>query len=525
MQGCDVIVIGSGPAGAQAAQTLLEAGLRVTMLDIGREGASILEESPGQTFESVRRTNPDQWKWFLGENFSGIPVEGMRGGLGGGMTSGNRGYAVREAEALLPLTVENGIVIQSVAKGGMGAVWGATSMYLDAATLERMGLPAAEMDKAYGTVTARIGVSGPPDRPNIQPPLTLDHHASALLKASARKKQPGIRFLQPHSAVLTQPLGKRQATTYADLDYVADPGQSLYRPQYTLDELLQSPRFTYIGGAVVGKIEEQSSSAMVRWKPDGGGAEQTLTARAVVLAAGTVGTARILAVSRGMTDTPLPFVGKPHAFSACLHPRVLGKAGPSQRSSLCQLVVLADPSDSDPGGCAQLYSYRSMLLFRLLGSVPLSAPEALGLLALLSPALVVADIRFPALSPNGELRVDGNGHVFIRLHEPDWAPRKRTMRRLHAAMRSAGLHPLKSFRLPESSTSHYAGTVPVSSRDGEFPLSTDENGKVRGMRSVWVADAAMFRMLPALPHTLTIMANAARVATQVATEATRHPTA
>jgi choline dehydrogenase-like flavoprotein len=510
-----VLVIGSGPAGAHAAQTLVESGLRVTMLDVGRAGGPVLEESPGPDFEAVRRKNPDQWRWFLGEDFSGIPVDGMRGGLGGGMTSGNRGYVVRDAERLLPLSVRNGIVIQAVAKGGLGAAWGGTSTYLDAGTLRRLGLPPDEMERAYDAVTARIGVSGPQDRPGIQPPMRLDHHASALLDAAKRKAaritSMGVRFQQPHAAVLTQILGDRQPTAYGDLEYAADLGRSVYRPQYTVDALRHDERFEYVGGAIVERIDGRS----VRWR-DVSGTMRTTSAAAIIVAAGAVGTARILAASRGLSGMPLPFVGKPHAFSACVHPRMLGKAGPRERSSLCQLVALAAETGSDPGGCAQLYAYRSLLLFRLLESIPLAAPHALRLASMLSPALIVADIRFPAWEANGELRVDETGKVSISMRDGDWGPRARAMKRLHGAMRAVGLHPMKTMRLPEASTSHYAGTAPQSDHDGEFPLSTDAYGRVRGMDGVWVADAAMLRGLPASPHTLTIMANATRVAGHVA---------
>jgi choline dehydrogenase-like flavoprotein len=65
--------------------------------------------------------------------------------------------------------------------------------------------------------------------------------------------------------------------------------------------------------------------------------------------------------------------------------------------------------------------------------------------------------------------------------------------------------------LPEASSSHYAGTVPQSD-DDRIPLTTDARGKVRRMQRTWVADAAVFPCLPAKPHTLTIMANARRIA-------------
>lgn len=73
--------------------------------------------------------------------------------------------------------------------------------------------------------------------------------------------------------------------------------------------------------------------------------------------------------------------------------------------------------------------------------------------------------------------------------------------------------PVRNMVLPEGSSSHYAGTLPCSKN--ESALSTDTNGLLRGLPNVSVADAAVFPMLPSVPHTLTIMANARRIAAAV----------
>jgi choline dehydrogenase-like flavoprotein len=60
------------------------------------------------------------------------------------------------------------------------------------------------------------------------------------------------------------------------------------------------------------------------------------------------------------------------------------------------------------------------------------------------------------------------------------------------------------------SSIHYAGSLPVSGQ--ERPFSTTEEGRLHGTRSVWVGDASSFNYLPAKGISLTIMANAHRVA-------------
>jgi choline dehydrogenase-like flavoprotein len=496
----DVVIVGSGPAGVHAAAAVLEAGRSVAMIDGGLTAPAVMERAPAENFEEVRRTRLDQHLWFLGEDYSGIPLEGPRGGV---LISGNRSYVARDADRFLPIRAPGLQLIQSLAAGGLGAVWGAECHYFDAAELASMGLP--DLGSHYDTVTVRIGVSGPPDRAGILPPLPPDHHARRLLDRYAVRREAferlGARVVQPHTAVLTEDRGARRACARTDMEYYADPGRSVWRPQYLLEELRAKPGFSYLGGRVVERVEECGAGVRVEAVPMEGGARETVEGARLVMAAGAIGTARILARSFGLVGTRLPFLTKPHLFVACLHPATLGEAGPRERVAFCQLMVLGRDA------CAQLYPYRSFQLFRLLGSVPLPVPQALGLLALWTPSLVIADLRFATrLSPDRSLRLEADG-----VHVEAGAGPKAAPAQMRRALRALGLMPLKTVRLPEGSASHYAGTVPAGADPREFPLGVDAAGRLHRAPRIYVADASVFRALPAPPPTMTIMANADRV--------------
>ena len=518
MQDYDVIVIGSGAAGAHAAAKLVESGATVLMIDGGKEGNNI--EDPETDFIGLREERSDQWRWLLGEDLSGIPLSGLTGGLGGGQVSGNRGYVVQEAEKHLPLRIENGQVIQSLALGGLGAAWGATSAYFSAEELGQIGLPVDEMEQVYDEVTEKIGISGSPIRKGIDPPLALDHHATSVMEHYTRKKKwfddHQLRVIQPHAAVLTKDKGTRKATVYGDLDYVADQGRSVYRPQYTVHELLQKKEFTLIRGIAVQFLEEDGGIKVTMQESNNRSVEHVYSARSLVLAAGAVGTARILLQSLNMMNVKLPFLGKHHVFSACLDLATFGSAGPRKRTSLCQLVMLDEQKRRGlDAGIAQLYSYRSLQLFRLLGSASISTPEALSILSVLSPNLVIADIRFPAFKGESTLSMTEKGiNISLHVSPEEKVERMKSWKRLKRGLQKAGLLAVKDMWLPEASSSHYAGTIPTAER-GVYPLTTDRNGKVHQCKSVWVADPSVFRCFPAKPHTLTIMANARRVAGHV----------
>lgn len=520
MPDCDVLIIGSGPAGAHAAQALVESGVTVLMLDGGNDAPKALAETPDRNFADIRKNDTHQYRWFLGDDLSGIPIEGLTGGLGGGQVSGNRSYVVRGADHALPLALKNCQVIQSLAKGGLGAAWGAACAILDEGELFTLGLDAAEMQTHYDAVIERIGVSGAPVRPGIQPALKPDHHAARAFAAFERNRKKFetdlLSVQQPLSAVLTKDLGDRRATAYSDMDYWADPRKSVYRPQFTIEELERRPNFHYKGGFIVDRIEETTEEAVVYAHGRGPVAGlETFSAKRVILAAGAVNSARILLRSKRLYDTPQPFVGKPHVFSACIDWKSLGSAGPDERTSLCQLLVMDERRRGGmQSGCAQLYSYRSLQLFRLIGSAPAALPEAMRVLAALTPSLVIADIRFPTFAvPHNTLKLKRSGTVSISMdvRGTERDERDRTWKRLRKALAQLGMPAVKNMTLPEASTSHYAGTIPQSA-DGRIPLTTDAAGKVRQCQRIWVADASVLPCLPAKPHTLTIMANARRIA-------------
>ncbi|MGQ0704407.1 MAG: GMC oxidoreductase [Gemmatimonadales bacterium] len=81
-------------------------------------------------------------------------------------------------------------------------------------------------------------------------------------------------------------------------------------------------------------------------------------------------------------------------------------------------------------------------------------------------------------------------------------------------LRWLGCRPLRCIDPGAGSSVHYAGTLPFSDRP--LPLAVSPSGQLWGSRAVYVVDAAPFRYLPAKGPTLTIMANAHRVASAIA---------
>ena len=87
-------------------------------------------------------------------------------------------------------------------------------------------------------------------------------------------------------------------------------------------------------------------------------------------------------------------------------------------------------------------------------------------------------------------------------------------RKLFGLSWTTGLVPIPLYRrkrLPGQSM-HFGGSFPMTA--APTGMQSDLLGRVGGLQRVHVTDAAVFPSIPAGSYTLTIMANAARIAAQ-----------
>ena len=86
------------------------------------------------------------------------------------------------------------------------------------------------------------------------------------------------------------------------------------------------------------------------------------------------------------------------------------------------------------------------------------------------------------------------------------------LRVVKRALRELGciVPPHTSQALPRGSSAHYGGTLPMQVDGGD--LTCTPAGRLRPYENLYVADASGLPYLPAKNSTLTVMANAARIA-------------
>lgn len=528
----DAIVVGSGPAGATAAAALVERGRTVLMLDVGEMDDRYAPLIPDVPFTELRRTDADQHRYLLGDDFEGIPLAGV--GTGAQLTP-PRMYVTRTPE-FLRINAPDFRVAESLALGGLANAWGAGVFEFDEHELRDWPIPARELRPHYDAVAARIGVTAAEDdlsrffpRPNraLTPP-EIDSNARQVLRryeaVRATLNARGFFVGRVPLAIATEPHAGRGPITYRDMEFWADADRSVYRPRFTIEELRRSSRFTYVSRQVALRFEESADAVDVTARHVDDGSTQRFRARTLLLAAGTLGTARIVLRSRERFGTRVPLLCNPYTYAPAVNWRMFGQETLDRRHSLAQLSAVYQPrlADGARGSVqVQLYSYRSLLTFRLLGETPLGFRESLRAMRLLLPALVILGINHDDSRSERkycELRHAPDGADVLSVtyaltpeEQRRIAEREREVLRL---FRQLGVWAIKRVHPGHGSSIHYAGTFPMTRDGGE--LTTAGDGRLHGLRAVYLVDGSVLPYLPAKGLTFTIMANADRVAGIVA---------
>lgn len=491
----DVVVVGSGPAGVSAAWPLVEAGLRVVMLD-----ASEPLVGPGLA-PAVSRTDPNHWKTRFG-----IDLGAFEAPLDVSPKFGTpRARATLDKfQDRIGLVTSGFFAAGSLGQGGLSTIWGALATPFTAQERTGLPFPSVDLDASYERVGRRIGLGQP-----VQP----ESPAARFVLARRGCRSPGddLKLECAPNAVLEEPLGERLACNRCGLClYGCDRG-SIYGSGLELPGLERQPNFSYRPGHLVRAVESAdgmrgqgySLRAETRLGPT------TLTAPRVVLAAGTIATTGLALTRLGLFDVPVRLLSNPAAATAFIVPRLVGLDLPERGFGLGQLFYRLD----DAAGV--LYGADTLPLDMLAGRLPVGRPFAFRLARALAPALLLATCYRPGEASRNTLTAStSNGSTTLSIRgectQEATDRLKADVSRLRRGLRRLSAVPLPGSTaiLEPGADAHYAGTLPMG---GGGPAATTADGELAGAPGLYVVDGAALPTLPATHPTLTIMANADRI--------------
>lgn len=526
----DVAVIGSGASAVAAAWALARAGRSVRMFDVGIDAPPHVPLVPMADWARIRRTDPHQHRFFLGDSFEGIPLGSSR--VGSQLTPPRR-FVTREAPTLLPRTTEGFVGLESVALGGLASAWGAAISPWAAHDFRDLPISLTDLIPHYNAISDLIGVCGDSgddlsalmhDPPGMMPPLDTDPASTALLARYHTHRKDlhtrGLRLGRARLAACSRIHRGRGPHPHLDLDFWSDHGDAVYRPRFTLRELLALPNFEYVPGVLVRSLHPDTSGVRISLRRLSDNTADDSRARRVILAAGALGSARIALRSLAAFATPVPLVSNTSTYHALLNLPAIGAPQPEPRHSLTQLTGFFSPPEGGPEMQLQVYSYRSLLTFKLLREQPLAFPEGTAVLRALLPILSLLGMHHhdrPSPDKHCELREHKGSdslHIRYRTSPREDADQLAAESRVRAIFRSLSCFALRRVHLGHGASIHYAGTLSMSDRPG--PLNTTPDGGITGLPGVFAADSSVFPSLPARGVTFTMMANAHRIASRLA---------
>jgi len=529
----DYIVVGSGCTGAMVAQTLVESGVRVTMLDVGVQDKTYKGVIPKKDFISIRKEENEQHEYLLGKNFESIPLGNV--GTGAQLTP-PRKFMTELVEKYLPLVSENFFPMESLAYGGLGNGWGLGCCEFSRLELEKCGLDVLEMKSAYKIISERIGISGSKDDAsaytigeldNVMPPLEMNTNNKLIFEKYQQKKEKlnsrGFFMGRPALAVLTEDKGERKKYNYDEMDFYSDNGKSAYRPWITVDELRKKNNFNYTNNVLVTDFSEENNMTKVSALNVETNEHVSYFCKKLILTPGVLVTARIVLRSFRKQESNLPLISNVYTYMPCINWKMLGKEMDEKNVGFAQLTLLHDANKENfDVAMASLYSYRSLMLFRLLKETPLNFRDGRIIMNYLLPALTILGIHHPEQggeskflkiktdqdSPTGDKLI-----VEYKLTKEEKEKNNSIEKKFIRAMRSLGCKTLKKVNPGNGSSIHYAGTLPFNDEQKQFSVS--HSGKLNGTKNVFVADGSGFKYLPAKGLTFSLMANAHIVAKNV----------
>lgn len=517
----DVIIVGSGPAGVSAAFPLLDAGLSVLMVDGGHRSSLV---PPTGQFLQVRRRDFGQSDWMVGKSFHSLrQVDAVSPKL----RVPTHAAVFEGFKAANQIVPDDFVAVGSLAPGGLSNAWGCGVARMTDKELEEFPVKPSEMQISYAAVVNRIGVSGGfnDDLSDFfgldewsQDRVPIDSLQNSLLMRYTSRHggflQSGFRLGRARVAVLTQPQTHRQACNVCGNCMWGCERRALYSATYDLEQLRQRQGFFYRSSFIVRRVESQGTRVTISGLGPHG--VEILRAKRVLLAAGTLASTR-LALKAINHRKPVRMQSCPTAAFMLWLPRYLGHRHEAA-FGLGQLSFSLDLGHHVQA-FGSLFNTTGIPVSEFARHMPFGKRYGIDLLASLLTSCIAGNIFMPGFLSDVSLQLDQDDQLLIRGgNRTEVAMLMRDAKnklRKNFMKLGALLLPMSFMMGKPGSDIHYAASLPM--RATPVQGDTDQYGELIGADGIHVVDGASLPYLPAKSHTLTIMANADRIAKHIST--------
>jgi choline dehydrogenase-like flavoprotein len=527
------IVVGSGPAGVACARALLDRGRKVLMLDAGLT----LEPERRHLVEQFARGRPGEWTAAdLAAYQAGMEADA--GGVPQKLVYGSD-FPYQDAEQHLGTEYVGVGLRPSLAQGGLSNVWGAAVMPYAQRDLAGWPIKVADLAEHYPAALRLTGMSASHD--DLENLFPLYREEITELRPSAQARQlldtmawhrerlagDGIFFGRSRLAVHGSKNSANDGCVYCRLCMYGCPYGFIYCSATTVARMQTEPGFTYQPGVIV--VSARESTAGIELEGYDRKTRQPLSwsGGRAFLAAGAIPTTRILLRSLGAFDQPVWMKDSQYFLAPmALWTRVPGAMRENLHSLSQIFIEFFDRQGTDRTVHLQIYSYNDLIgqaIAKAFG--PWRRP--LGFL--------VRNLQERLLVLQGYLHSDHSSRISLCLKKGDATGRERfevraevnpaaavmaraVIRKLLRHSRRIGAVPLPiMLKVAEPGRSfHSGGSFPMSAEPRGF--QTDRLGRLPGWNRLHAVDATIFPSIPATTITLSVMANAHRIGSEIQRE-------
>jgi choline dehydrogenase-like flavoprotein len=522
-------VIGSGPAAVSAAVALTARGLPVTILDAGRR----LEQEKQAVLDRLGSLPRDRWPAAELDLLRGGDQQTRQGSIHVKLSYGSD-YPYGEADGTLFDSDEEPPFHYSHARGGLSTVWGASQLPSRDTDIADWPIGLADLEPHYRAVFDFMPTTAVDDElasllptytsrgEELRPSRQADEFLRKLRSNREDLRRAGLHFGRSRVAVTAAGEAPRQPCVYCGLCLYGCPYRLIYSTAVTLQRLVDEKKVTYLDRHVVDWVESGASGVTIHARDLAGQQAVSFEGERVFVGAGVLPTAALTLHSLGAFDRTVEMLDSQYFIYPFFRLRRTPEVQTEELHSLVQAFIeIDDPAISRHLVHLEIFSYSDFLQRALLATplglvlkFPWIADQMFGRLLVVQGFLHSRDSGRLDIT----LRRDAAGrprlHVEPRPSRRAWWTSIRAGLKLAANARLLGgapVVPAMQFAAPGRSY-HSGGTFPMRARPKQF--ETDALGQPHGLPRVHLVDASVFPSIPATTITLTVMANAHRIATQ-----------
>jgi ferredoxin len=522
------LIIGSGPSAAGTAMALSRRrDLEIVMIDLGLE----LEPDRQNIIDGLASQSTEHWDPSKVAQVSAPPVDSEVRGLPEKRAYGSD-FAFRDIGQLRDITRTADVneAVVSAAYGGFSNVWGSQVMPFTNEALSTWPISGDEMEPHYRAILDEITFAGEED--DLAELFPLITEPTPLPNASERTVAVLRRYARHRTRLRRQGITLGRARLAFDasecvrcgLCLTGCPYSLIYSASTTIDRLRRAGRIAYHGNHMAVRVGEEGGRVFVWTREKGSDRLGRFEADRMYVACGGVGSTRLVVNSLGLFDASVTLCEAAQFVVPFVSTSPTSDPKQEHQFTLNQFNMLVSPH----GGALDLamlhfYTYNSAFD----DAVPafLRQPMARRARDQLFRRLSVAAGYLPSwASPKLRLRFrpptadDNMAPLDMSRDEVRWRDNAMMRAVFGRLLRSApylDLWPVLPYvRFSGGAKSyHFGGSFPHQEESATV-FGTDRLGRPRPWDRIHLVDATVFPSIPATTFTLTVMANAHRIASE-----------